>query len=219
MNPGVTPTGVTPTGEHTTRQGDVVNAGMYPEMAQATPRTIFADKVRWGPVWAGLMTALTSYLVIQMFCYWIGLLTIHAGAGGVYTGGPANVWVTAIVGLIAFFLGGWLATSSAAPRSVGSGMLNGFMVWALGVVAILAFAAFGIGLVFGTAGEAFGQFFTIGIGHGALNSGMANLVSGVGITRDASGWGLLFLILSAITAVIGGSVGSRTPIGRATPMQ
>jgi hypothetical protein len=184
MNPGITPTG-----EHVTRQD---NSGLaaYPTVGPIVPTTTFVDRVRWGPVWAGLITALTAYLVIQMFCYWIGLLTIHAGPHGVYTAGPANIWVTAIVGLIAFFLGGWLATSSAAPRSVGAGMLNGFMVWALGIVAILTFATFGAGLVFGTAGDAFGQFFTLG--HGAIANGTANLSSYVGITRDASGWGCCF---------------------------
>lgn len=200
------------TGVHVPRQ-NVVGTDIYSEGA-TTPALILRDKVRWGPVWAGLMTALTCYMVLEMFCYWIGLLTIHA-TGGVHTGGSSNLWVSAIVALIAFFFGGWLATSSAAPRTTGSGALNGFVVWALGIVVILTFSALGAGLLFGAVGNAFGQFFSMGQ-QGVMSNGTMNMASAIGVTRDAAGWGLLFLILSALAAIYGGMAGTRTPIGTTT---
>ncbi len=194
------------TGGHLPRQADVM-PDTIPVTAPGTAAVYAQERVHWGPIWAGLVTTFTSFLVIEMFCYWIGLLTVHAGTNGVYTGGPTNTWVTAIVGLIAFFLGGWMTASSTRVRSAGTGMLNGFLVWALGIVLILTFSALGIGMIFGALGAAFGQFFAAG-GHAMISSGTANLSAGIGITRDAAGWGLLFLVLSGIAAAIGGSMGT-----------
>jgi len=193
-------------GVHLPRQGEVM-PDTVPTVMPGTAVPVAMERVHWGPIWAGLVTTFTSFLVIEMFCYWVGLLTVHAGANGVYTGGSTNPWVSAIVGLIAFFLGGWMAAGSTRVRNSGSGLLNGFLVWALGIVLILAFSALGSGLIFGAAGDAFGQFLSTGM-HGTISSGTANLSSGMGITRDGAGWGLLFLVLSGIAAAIGGSFGT-----------
>src|SRR5690348_2010736 len=39
------------------------------------------DSVRWGPVWAGLFTALTVFLVLELLAYGLGLLTTTTSAG------------------------------------------------------------------------------------------------------------------------------------------
>jgi hypothetical protein len=177
------------------------------------------DSIRWGPVWAGLITALTTFLLLQLLAIGIGLVDIGPGSQG---GGG---WVPALIGLIAFFTGGAVAGMTSAIRGADSGLLNGFMVWALGTVLILLLSALGLGQLFGALGNVAGQ-----VGPGALsnaaNSAQANAPN-VGpqeaaqaIRTGAIGafFGLLF---SALASALGGLLGGRSsdPLGRPTDLR
>ena len=173
------------------------------------------DSVRWGPIWAGLITALTTFLLLQLLAIGLGLVGIGPGEGG---GG----WVPAIIGLIAFFTGGAVAGMTSAIRGPGSGLLNGFMVWGLGTVLILLLSALGLGQLFGALGNVAGQ-----VGPGALSSAAdaaQNNAPDVSAREAAQAlrtgaigafFGLLF---SALASMLGGLLGGRTrdPIGRPT---
>jgi hypothetical protein len=174
------------------------------------------DSIRWGPIWAGLITALTTFLLLQLLAIGLGLVDVGPGSDG---GGG---WVPALIGLIAFFTGGAVAGMTSAIRGTGTGLLNGFMVWALGTVLILLLSALGLGQLFGALGSLAGQ-----VGPGAL-SNAANSAQGAApnispqeaeqaIRTGAIGafFGLLF---SALASMLGGLLGgrSRDPIGRPT---
>ena len=174
------------------------------------------DSIRWGPIWAGLITALTTFLLLQLLAIGLGLVDVGPGSDG---GGG---WVPALIGLIAFFAGGAVAGMTSAIRGTGTGLLNGFMVWALGTVLILLLSALGLGQLFGALGSLAGQ-----VGPGAL-SNAANSAQGAApnispqeaeqaIRTGAIGafFGLLF---SALASMLGGLLGgrSREPIGRPT---
>jgi len=177
------------------------------------------DSIRWGPVWAGLITALTTFLLLQLLAIGAGLVDIGPGSQG---GGG---WVPALIGLIAFFTGGVVAGMTSAIRGAGSGLLNGFMVWALGTVLILLLSALGLGQLFGALGNVVGQ-----VGPGALSSA-ANSAQGAtpnispqeaeqAVRTGAIGafFGLLF---SALASTLGGYLGGRSsdPIGRPTDLR
>lgn len=177
------------------------------------------DSVRWGPVWAGLITALTTFLLLQLLAIGAGLVDIGPGSQG---GGG---WVPALIGLIAFFTGGVVAGMTSAIRGTGSGLLNGFMVWALGTVLILLLSVLGLGQLFGALGNVAGQ-----IGPGAL-SNAANSAQNAApnvspqeaeqtVRTGAIGafFGLLF---SALASALGGYLGGRSsnPIGRPTDLR
>src|SRR3712207_6365313 len=68
------------------------------------------DSIRWGPIWAGLITALTTFLLLQLLAIGLGLVDIGPGSDG---GGG---WVPALIGLIAFFTGGGGGGVTSAPR-------------------------------------------------------------------------------------------------------
>ena len=174
------------------------------------------DSIRWGPIWAGLITALTTFLLLQLLAIGLGLVDVGPGSDG---GGG---WVPALIGLIAFFTGGAVAGMTSAIRGAGTGLLNGFMVWALGTVLILLLSALGLGQLFGALGNVAGQ-----VGLGAL-SNAANSAQGAApnvspqeaeqaVRTGAIGafFGLLF---SALASMIGGLLGARSsdPIGRPT---
>ena len=82
------------------------------------------DSIRWGPIWAGLITALTVFLLLQLLAIGLGLIDIGPGAGG---GG----WVSAIMGLIAFFIGGSVAGMTSAVRGEATGAFFGLLLSAL----------------------------------------------------------------------------------------
>ena len=174
------------------------------------------DSIRWGPIWAGLITALTTFLLLQLLAIGLGLVDIGPGSDG---GGG---WVPGLIGLIAFFTGGAVAGMTSAIRGPGSGLLNGFMVWALGTVLILLLSALGLGQLFGALGNVAGQ-----VGPGAI-SGAAESAQGAAPNvspREAEqalqtgAIGAFFgLLLSALASMLGGLLGGRSadPIGRPT---
>ena len=174
------------------------------------------DSIRWGPIWAGLITALTTFLLLQLLAIGLGLVDVGPGTDG---GGG---WVPGLIGLIAFFTGGAVAGMTSAIRGPGSGLLNGFMVWALGTVLILLLSALGLGQLFGALGNVAGQ-----VGPGALGSaaqsaqGAAPNVSPQEAEQalQTGAIGAFFgLLLSALAAMLGGLLGGRgsDPIGRPT---
>jgi len=149
----------------------------------------FRGGIHWGPIWAGVLVAIATLLLLDLLAIGIGLLPV-AGSG-------AAIAVSAIIGLIAFFIGGYIAglasggyvadlTSGAGGRSsgiryAGPGLLHGLLVWALGTVLILAISVLVPGLLFGALGE---------------------------VVAGGSALGAFFvLLLSALTAALGGWLG------------
>lgn len=181
------------------------DARMQPQMVE--PR----DRIRWGPIWAGLITTLTSFLVLEMLMYGLGLLTVDVNPGANSTSGP---WITAIVGLIAFLAGGWIAGATAAVRGSGAGMANGFMVWGLATMLILVFSMLGLSSLFGAVGSALADF---------VNLSNLNVPQNVNIdtaqiaaqVRSGALWATLSLVITALAAAVGGWLGVKSgPLGR-----
>ncbi len=174
------------------------------------------DSIRWGPIWAGLITALTTFLLLQLLAIGLGLVDVGPGSDG---GGG---WVPGLIGLIAFFTGGAVAGMTSAIRGPGSGLLNGFMVWALGTVLILLLSALGLGQLFGALGNVAGQVGPGALGNAAQSAqGAAPNVSPQEAEQalQTGAIGAFFgLLLSALASMLGGLLGGRgsDPIGRPT---
>lgn len=179
-------------------------------LVQKTEVRLGRDRIRWGPIWAGLLTALASFLLLSVLALAIGAQAVELiGAAG--TVATVTGWATAIIGLIAFFIGGWVAGATSAIRSTAAGLLNGLLVWALGTVLILVFSALGVGQLFGALGDLFTQFRALVI----IPQGSPELV---GQIADAIASGafaaFLSMLLPAIAAVLGGWTGAKTAPGK-----
>ncbi|MGB3682828.1 MAG: hypothetical protein WA990_10130 [Rubrobacteraceae bacterium] len=167
------------------------------------------DSARWGPIWAGLIAALTTFLLLQLLAIGIGIV----GIGPNNTGGA---WVSAILGLIAFFIGGAVAGMTSSVRGPVPGLINGFLVWALGTVLILLLSALGLGQIFGALGSVVGQVGVLqNIQQGGVN---APNVDPAQIASDvrAGALGAFFgLLLTAVASMIGGLLGGspKEPVG------
>jgi len=170
------------------------------------------DSARWGPIWAGLITALTTFLLLELLALGTGLLSVNLDPN---SANQASGWVSAIIGLVAFFTGGSVAGMTSAVRGASTGLLNGFLVWALGTVLMLVLSALGLGQVFGAIGNLVGQLNLLA--GGSLNVPGVNVdpQQVIGALRTGALVGFFSLLLSAVAAALGGWLGGRTdtPIG------
>jgi hypothetical protein len=164
------------------------------------------DRVRWGAIWAGLITAIATLLLLTTAAVAIGAQAVDAGAGGDESGMVGGI-VSAVIALLAFLAGGFIAGRTAGVVGRGYGALNGFLVWALGVVLILALAAFGLGSLFGASGDLFAQYQQMG--QPQPDADPNAVVEGI---RNGSIGAFVAMLLPALAATLGGWMGSRDEV-------
>ena len=182
------------------RAGVVTEEGQWPSSSFGHWR----DRVRWGPIWAGLVAAIAIFLLLSTIAVAIGAQAVNSGAEAEDAGVAGGI-VSAVLALIAFLTGGFVASRSATVMNRGYGALNGFLVWALGVVLILALAAFGLGSLFGASGDLFEQYRNLG---SPQPEGVDPESVAEGI-RNSSLGALVAMLLPAAAATLGGWLGAR----------
>jgi hypothetical protein len=175
-----------------------------PDVVASTTVVTPRDSVRWGPVFAGLLTALGTFLLLSTLALAVGLQVAPSGSDADDAGIAAGI-VTAVIGLVSFFLGGLIAARSAAVGGSLTGALNGFLVWALGMAFVVILAALGVGQLFGAAGDLFDQYRSLG--SPAPDVDIGDLRDSV---RDGALGAFLGLALPALAAAAGGWLGART---------
>lgn len=107
------------------------------------------DRVRWGPIIAGTFAALTMMLVLTALGAAIGLSAFDRGDNARTFGVVGGIFGI-ITLILCFGFGGWLAGRATAVRGSQNGLLNGFMVAAVGIPMIF-FAVASAGLSAGRA--------------------------------------------------------------------
>ena len=186
------------------------------------------DRVHWGPIIAGLLTALTTLLLLSLLGLAVGLTTVNAGTAATQGSPPVDagrnsaIWA-AVSGVIAFILGGYVAGRTAAIFNRGWGALNGALVFMLAVPLILWLAGSGLGAVLGSLGNLSGALASnptaTQAAQGAAGQAQAAAqgIQPVDIARAAEGarntaWGALGGSLVALAAsALGGYLGTRHP--------
>jgi hypothetical protein len=189
------------------------------------------DRVHWGPIIAGLLTAFTTLLLLSLLGLAIGLTTVNAGTAAAQGGPPADVgrnsavWA-AISGILAFLLGGYVAGRTAAIFNRSWGALNGALVFMLAVPVVLWLAGQGLGTVLGSLGNLSGALASnpsaAQAAQGAAGQAQATAqsIQPVDVARAAeaarnTAWGTLGGSLVALAAsAFGGSIGTRHPTAR-----
>lgn len=150
-----------------------------------------ARALRWGPIFAGLLTSLGVFILLS-------LLAIGLGLGRAQ--GEDETMVATIIGsiiaLVSFFLGGFVAAWSDNALDNRRGALDGFLVWALWLLVVLIGGAIGIGALFGDVSV--GLFPAPDLDVNQLRTGALNT--------------FLALLLTAASAALGGVVGTRDTV-------
>jgi hypothetical protein len=180
----------------------------------------YHDRVRWGPILAGLVTAISSQLVLSGIGAAIGLTTLansgspQADAGTV--GSAVGIW-SIISLLISLFLGGWITARACGPMNRSTALLNGAILWATTLAISAWLLSSGVsgafGIVASNAGEIINQ-----APPGATDVPPAVTNVTPGEARDlagnaaTAGWSFaLGSLLGLIASLIGASVGTRHP--------
>lgn len=165
------------------------------------------DRVSWGAIWAGLLTALGVFLLLTLLAVAVGAQSVDAGAADAATVGQNSALITGIIALVSFFTGGYVAAASSAVRGRGAGLLNGFLVWALGTAIVLMLATFGLGQLFGALGTLFDRYRALGESVGNTNIDRNQVIVNI---RASSVVAFVSLALPALAAAVGGWAGART---------
>jgi hypothetical protein len=188
------------------------------------------NRVQWGPIVAGTLTALVTLLVLAVLGLAVGASAFEPGTDRTDWGTAAGIW-GAISALIAFFLGGWVAARTAAVAGSFAGLMNGFMVGAAtllvllwltttGLTNLLGFAANSVADIAAVATEVIGEEATeltdeVDVEE-AVEEAEAAAPSAESVydrVRDGA-WGtLIVLLLSLATATLGGWLGRNEQFG------
>lgn len=221
---------------HTVVEGDglPINTRPYQPavVGASTPALVEAgrDQIRWGPILAGLVTAITTMLLLNLLGVALGLSNFNAASAARSSNAPENagqyaaIWA-GVSAAIAFFVGGYVAGRSAAVFEKRAGALNGAMVFLLAVPVTLWLASLGLGALMGTLGSLSGG---LSVEPGQVQSALQDVarearqaagnLSASEAARAAEGartaaWGALIGMLIGLGAsALGGSAGTRRDI-------
>lgn len=151
------------------------------------------DRVRWTAIWAGLIVALTTYLLLQLALIALDIVDIAELSTG-------EAVASAIVALVAFFIGGLVTGATAWWRRVDDGLLHGVVLWAVGIVAILVLSLAGGGVALGAinASDAFDELTSQELDEQAENE-----------AQDAAGYALLGIVAALVASAAGAVVGAK----------
>ncbi|MGY1839110.1 MULTISPECIES: permease [unclassified Modestobacter] len=158
------------------------------------------DRVRWGPVWAGLIVAVPTFLLLQVATLALGWWDVGPGDGA------SNAdWLSGVNGLIALFLGGLTAGATALWRGFAEGLLHGILVWALTVVTLVVLTLFGGGALFGSLAGVVTDV------AGIQQANLPDIAAGeaADVARTSAAWASLGLGLSIAAAALGGVIGAK----------
>jgi len=181
------------------------------------PLVDYQDRVRWGPIWAGIAIALGTQLGLSALAMAIGL---SAGATGADAGsiGFGVVILSIISLLISLFLGGWVMAQSCGPMTKKTALLNAAILWGTTLPLsswLLASEISGaVGAAAANAGEIANQVQQqdgVNIPNQAPNVD-SNQVRDIGGNTAKAAWSfLLGSLLGLAGAMIGAAVGARKP--------
>jgi hypothetical protein len=152
------------------------------------------DRVRWGPVGAGLVIAVATYLLLQLLLIATGVVDFGGGDNN-------DAVASAVAALVAFFLGGLTAGASAMWRGSDDGVLHGILLWAVALVLLAVLAGVG-------SSVALGAFDTSDAFDEVTSAEEAEVDAANDTAQDAAGRAVAGIVAALAAAAIGGAVGS-----------
>ena len=182
------------------------------------------NRVQWGPIIAGTITALVTLLLLTVLGLAVGASAFEPGTDVSDWGTAAGIW-GAISAIIALFLGGWVAAKTAAVGGQFAGMMNGLMAGAATILILLWLTTTGLTNLLGFLGNNIadisavasetvtGETVTTGEVEGAVDDAQAEIAD-VSIGQSTydnvaeGAWGTLIALVIALgAAAVGGMLG------------
>ena len=146
-------------------------------------RMDFMKRISWSAVFAGVLVAIVTQMLLTLLGLGIGLGTIDAveernPAAGLGTG--SAIWYI-ISSLLSLFLGGWVAGRLASAPRLFDGVIHGVLTWCLTTLLTIYFLTTTIGSIIGGAGRLLGGIIStagsaVGSAASAAGPGLGNMV-------------------------------------------
>lgn len=205
---------------YTNRPADsVVERSAYGPVAE------YHDRVRWGPILAGLLTALASQLVLSALGAAIGLSSLSGSGAPRSTAGDVGtaVGIWSIISLfISLFIGGWITSRTCGPMNRSTALLNGAILWATTLAISSWLLASGVSGTFGLLVNSAADAAAAAAQPGGVDIPNPAAIPSPNIsaqdTRDLAGnaakagWSFTFgSLLGLVASMVGASVGARSP--------
>jgi cation transport ATPase len=174
-----------------------------PGMERAAPLHQPPDRVRWGPIWAGVVVAIATFVLLQLALFATDAINLNIDPTG-GTDASYEIW-TALAAIVAFFLGGLTAGAAAKWRSLDDGALQGVVMWALAIVGLIIFSTLAVGNLAGALGLTTQQIADL---PGQLQETAAADAT-LQDAQDVAAQAVLFLGLTVLAAVGGALAGAK----------
>ena len=207
---------------YTERPDATAGVGVRPVQTTA-PIVDYHDTVRWGPIFAGIVVALISQLLLSSLLASIGgFLAGDATANTIGT----TLGIGAVISLlISLFLGGLTMASSCGPMNSKTSMLNAIVMWATTLVLSGFLLTSGVSGAFGVIASNAGAAVTqveqaTGVSVPDSQAEVSEAVPNVtaqqaeNAASTAAKGGLAFLIgslIGLVAALVGATVGAKKP--------
>jgi hypothetical protein len=170
------------------------------------------DRIRWGPIIAGIFVAIATQLILSALGAAIGL---SVGT----TGGAVGIGIWSIISLLlALFIGSWVAASGSAPMNRKSALLQGLILWATTLALSAWLLASGVTGAFGVAasnaGEVLNQVQQPGgpaIPNQVPNVSNNQLKEVADVSTKAAWSFIIGSLLGLVASLIGASAGAKKP--------
>ncbi|QKZ14029.1 YrzE family protein [Spirosoma sp. KUDC1026] len=130
----------------------------YPSEA-AYDRSHFIKRISWSAVFAGVLVAIVSQMLLTLLGLGIGLSTIdpvtekNPAAG---LGAGSAIWYI-ISSLLSLFIGGWIAGRLASAPRLFDGIIHGVLTWCLATLLTIYFLTTTLGSIIGGASRLLGR--------------------------------------------------------------
>lgn len=170
------------------------------------------DRIRWGPIIAGIFVAIATQLILSALGAAIGLT---AGA----TGGAIGIGIWAIISLlIALFLGSWVTAAGCSPMNKKTAMLHGLILWATTLAISAWLLASGVSGAFGVAASNAGEVLNqvqepggVSVPNQVPNVPNDQLKQVADNSAKAAWSFIIGSLLGLAASLIGASVGAKKP--------
>jgi hypothetical protein len=146
-----------------------------------------SDLISWSSIVAGVVTAFGLFVLF-------GAISVAAGLESVDTpfkyGDVVGSIIAGLLGVLAFFAGGFVAVWTAHVDEADSAITHGFLVWGLFVVLLVLMVSLGAGAALGSSA-------------GILSISVDQLTPD---QIQAAGWGTVFALAIAVASTILGAL-------------
>ncbi|WAJ31357.1 PhnA-like protein [Antarcticirhabdus aurantiaca] len=116
--------------------------------------TILINKVSWGAIFSGVAVALVVQVLLTMLGVGIGIATLDPATGDNPAASTfsitAGIWYV-LSGIIASFIGGYIAARLSGKTVATTGALHGLTTWAVTTLLVLYFLTSTVGSLIGGA--------------------------------------------------------------------